>query len=155
MQPAILHTQERTADGTWRLAVEPSDKWQRGRQTHRFVMAAGAVGGAFVLAGVGGPFDGPIICPLRLATGVPCPFCGMTTSFTHTAAGDFGEAFVGSPIGPLLFVAAIVIAAASAILLARRQRLDIRIPTKLLWAIGVPVVAAVWIYQIFRIGPLS
>lgn len=37
-------------------------------------------------------------------TGLPCPSCGLTTSFTHLLHGHFSEAFTVHPLGPLLFL---------------------------------------------------
>lgn len=37
-------------------------------------------------------------CPLRAATGVPCPGCGATHAFVLLAHGDLGGAFFASPL---------------------------------------------------------
>lgn len=44
-------------------------------------------------------------CPSVLLYGRPCPGCGLTTSFTHLAHGNFAMAFQTHPLGPLLFLA--------------------------------------------------
>lgn len=62
-------------------------------------------GGAVVLPFL--PDVGPL-CPLRRATGVPCPFCGMTTGVLALARGDAVAAVAANPAAPLL-VAAVVI----------------------------------------------
>lgn len=46
---------------------------------------------------------GPVVCPLRRTTGVPCPGCGLSRSFVATAHLGFREAFAFHPFGPLLF----------------------------------------------------
>jgi len=38
-------------------------------------------------------------------TGLPCPSCGLTTSFTHLLHGHLNAAFAAHPLGPLLFAA--------------------------------------------------
>ncbi len=38
-------------------------------------------------------------------TGLPCPGCGLTTSFTHLLHGQWREAFAAHALGPLLFAA--------------------------------------------------
>ena len=38
-------------------------------------------------------------CGFVIATGKPCPTCGMTTAFTHAAHGFFPTAFVTQPGG--------------------------------------------------------
>jgi len=51
---------------------------------------------------------GPVLCPLRLATGIPCPGCGLTRSFCAMARGDLHHAFQFHLLGPLLFLATMV-----------------------------------------------
>jgi hypothetical protein len=50
----------------------------------------------------------PILCSWRQLTGIPCPGCGLTRSFTFMAHGRFAEAFQLNMLGPptFLFVAA-------------------------------------------------
>jgi hypothetical protein len=43
-------------------------------------------------------------CPLKFWTGVFCPACGLTTSFSHIVRGQFGPAWQAHPLGPLLFL---------------------------------------------------
>jgi hypothetical protein len=45
------------------------------------------------------------LCLLRSLTGVPCPFCGGTTSAVQLGSGDLRAAFVTSPIAPLMLAA--------------------------------------------------
>lgn len=55
--------------------------------------------------------DGPVVCPFRLATGLPCPGCGLARSWVALAHGDIETAFDRHRFGPLLFalsVAAVV-----------------------------------------------
>ncbi len=44
-------------------------------------------------------------CFLREYTGVSCPHCGMTTSFSQTIRGDFDQAWSANPLGAPLFLA--------------------------------------------------
>ena len=46
------------------------------------------------------------LCLLRSVTGVPCPFCGGTTSAVQLGTGDLRAAFLASPITPLMLLAA-------------------------------------------------
>jgi hypothetical protein len=50
--------------------------------------------------------DGPVLCPSRFFTGIPCPACGLTRSFCAMASGDIGQAFAFHAFGPLLFATA-------------------------------------------------
>jgi hypothetical protein len=45
------------------------------------------------------------VCPLREVTGVPCPFCGGTTSATALAGGRLTDALAANPFVPVLAVA--------------------------------------------------
>ncbi len=49
-------------------------------------------------------------CMTETVLGVPCPFCGMTTSFTHMAHGQVVEAVMVQPAGALGFVIAAALA---------------------------------------------
>jgi len=55
-------------------------------------------------------------CMLEYLTGIPCPLCGMTTSFTLMARGRILQALDVQPAGALAFSALIV--AIAALLLA-------------------------------------
>ena len=37
---------------------------------------------------VGAVLDGPVVCPFRAATGLPCPLCGATRAFVLAGHGD-------------------------------------------------------------------
>ena len=50
--------------------------------------------------------SGPTLCPFRLVTGLPCPFCGMTRSLLALGQGDLGASVRFHPLGPFLLVAA-------------------------------------------------
>lgn len=52
--------------------------------------------------------DGPILCPVRLLTGVPCPGCGMTRAVASCVLGDWMGAFHHHPLAvPLLGLAVV------------------------------------------------
>lgn len=82
--------------------------------------AAGRVTDAEVLAGLGvvglgvacllsptGIEDGPVVCPFRLATGLPCPGCGLTRSWVYLVHGRLGDALLANPFG-LVTVALVI-----------------------------------------------
>ncbi|GAB3679471.1 hypothetical protein GCM10027589_49760 [Actinocorallia lasiicapitis] len=60
--------------------------------------------------------DPGVLCPLRRLTGIPCPFCGGTTVFIELGSGHPVRAMAANP---LVFVGAIVFAAAPLGLAAR------------------------------------
>lgn len=45
---------------------------------------------------------GPVLCPVRRATGRPCPGCGLTRALVHLAHGDLRAAVRYHPMGPVL-----------------------------------------------------
>ena len=104
---------------------------------------ARAAAGVLVVAGALlalSPVHPPLACPLRAATGVPCPLCGMTTSVVETLRLDVGDALAASPAG----VGAV---AAAAAVLALRPR-QLRFPAGVLYA----ALAAMWLFQLHRFG---
>ena len=48
-------------------------------------------------------------CTLKTLTGIPCPFCGMTTSFAFIAHGRIREGAATQPVGALLFATTILV----------------------------------------------
>jgi hypothetical protein len=69
-------------------------------------------------------------CQFELGTGVPCPGCGLTTSFALMAHGHVVRAFGAHLMGPVLFAMTLALAlyAPAAIVRARplRTALDAR-----------------------------
>ena len=52
--------------------------------------------------------QGPIVCPIRLLTNIPCPACGTTRSIGSIAIGDFDRAWNLNPLGYLVYLLAII-----------------------------------------------
>lgn len=92
-------------------------------------------------------------CPLRTLTGIPCPFCGLTTATVALVSGDVAGAAAASPFA--ILVAALVIGTLP-ILVARLVGL-VRPPVpwselthkRIGWAVGV-LVAGSWVFQLHR-----
>ena len=55
------------------------------------------------------------LCPFRLLTGLPCPFCGLTHSLFALGAGHVGRSFAFSPLGPVVLVLALAFLTAVAV----------------------------------------
>jgi hypothetical protein len=85
------------------------------------------------------PGEPGVPCPLRLATGIPCPLCGMTTSVTAAAHLDVVEAATANPVGILAVVVALV-------LLGMRTAPRLDLPR---WAIPTGL-AGMWAFQLHR-----
>lgn len=66
-------------------------------------VAVGALAGN-AAAGV----DGPVLCPFRLVTGLPCPFCGMTRSLLALGRGDVAASVALHPLGPVVALLAVL-----------------------------------------------
>lgn len=100
-----------------------------------------------LLLGVGAllaflPIHPGLLCPLRAATGVPCPLCGMTTSVKSTLRLDFGAALAANPGGIALVVLALA--------LVFWRPTSLRVPAGALLAGG----AGLWVFQLFRFSVL-
>jgi hypothetical protein len=55
---------------------------------------------------------GPVGCPFRLATGLPCPGCGLTRAWVYLAHGDLGDALRANPFGLVTMAASVALIAA-------------------------------------------
>lgn len=85
------------------------------------------------------PGEPGLPCPLRLATGIPCPLCGMTTSVTAAAHLDLAEAAAANPVGILAVLVALVL-----LVVRRPERLDV--PR---WVLPAGL-AGMWAFQLQR-----
>lgn len=65
--------------------------------------------------------EGPVICPFRRLTGLPCPGCGLTRSWTYLVHGRVGDSFAVHPFGPL-FLAAVVVLVGFVVVARVRRR---------------------------------
>ena len=89
--------------------------------------------------------DAPVMCPFRLATGLPCPFCGMTRSLFAVGDGRLGDAFALAPLGPLLPLLALLAGVVAIRAIVRRR--PVSWPRPLLM-VGVAVLAVSWSFQL-------
>ena len=100
---------------------------------------AGLLGAGAVLsrlpAGIGLP------CPLRTLTGVPCPFCGMTTSVKETLSGDLAGAVAANPAG------AVLVGVLAYLLVVRPT--TVRLPPTAAVLVAFPLL---WIFELNRFG---
>ncbi len=84
------------------------------------------------------PFHPPLACPLLAATGVPCPFCGMTRAVVAAVHGHLAASLAFNPGGIVVLVLAVVALVRPAWLTR------LRFP---LWSLGV-IVGALWLWNI-------
>lgn len=149
MQPHA--SADATADGS------PVD---RGVDPAAVVLAATAGGlflAPFAYAAIGGPhIGGGVACLARQAVGLPCPFCGLTTSFTFAASGRIGDAFAAAPVGPLLWLLCGIAAVWLLRQVVRRRPLEPprAVPRAVLraWWVWLPaLVVGMWVWQYLRV----
>lgn len=92
-------------------------------------------------------------CTMLRFTGIPCPFCGMTTSFAHFAHGDPVGSFVTQPAGSVLFlltVVAVIFFAWRAAIGHRDSPDDvIRGISGRVWLVALAGLLLAWAYKIF------
>jgi hypothetical protein len=94
-------------------------------------------------------------CLLRLLTGIPCPFCGMTTAATSLAAGDPAAALAANPFVLVLVAFTALMAGlivARALGLARPPRPWTPLQRRAAWSVGVVLAVASWTFQLHRFG---
>jgi hypothetical protein len=76
------------------------------------------------------------LCPLRRATGIPCPLCGLTTGVAAAVQGDLPAAVHAHPAA-LVALAVLVLAwtplAPSMVEILRRHNLVIAVGLAVLW----------------------
>lgn len=101
------------------------------------ITAALGVGGIVVatLLPTGGIEDGPVLCPFRALTGLPCPGCGLTRSWVYLMHGDLGSALASNWFGPVLIVAVIALT-----VVALRARISRRRPVDMDKLVKNPIV---------------
>jgi hypothetical protein len=92
-------------------------------------------------------------CTFLYLTDFPCPFCGMTTSWTHAAHGQVFESIRTQPMGFAFFAIdfGLVVWILGLALLGRAQfrpeRFLSAIPLPLWWS-GLSLTIVAWIYKI-------
>ena len=91
-------------------------------------------------------------CTFLQLTGIPCPSCGLTTSFAHAAHGHWWQAFLTQPFGLLAFSLTVVSLPLTVYLLYRRitwERLFYtRAANRMLFALLVLYLLS-WCYKIY------
>lgn len=119
-----------------------------------FGAGAAAVGAVYpmIMAHTGGQ---GIPCPLRTLTGIPCPFCGLTTATVALVHGQWSTAAGTSPLACLT---AILVVGTAPVLLARAAgvasgpRQASEITRRRITRVMCVIVALNWILELHRYG---
>lgn len=119
-----------------------------------FGACAGPVGAVypFLMAHTGGQ---GLPCPLRTLTGVPCPFCGMTTATVAITHGNWAGAAGANPFAYL--VVALAVGTAPFLILRTAGQASAPRPwsvearRRVGWVVAC-LVAASWLFQLRRYG---
>lgn len=94
------------------------------------------------------------VCPFAVATGVPCPGCGLTRSIMTLLRGDFHTAWRLHPLGPLVAAACVAVAGlrlAEHRWLARNtDRRRWTAPAYVWWAV-LGIVLGVWVARFYGV----
>lgn len=114
-------------------------------------------GGAMVLASYAVPLapHAGTLCPLRRLTGVPCPFCGLTTGVVDATHGHVASGLLANPVAPLLVAATV---AGWLVWALRRAGSPVPSwsppPAVWKWATRAiaPLVLAMWLFELGRFG---
>lgn len=119
-------------------------------------LGAGLVGAAYpmIMAHTG---DRGLPCPLRTLTGVPCPFCGLTTATVELAHGRWEAAAATSPLAYLvagLVVGTIPVLALRVAGAAKPPRPWPELARKRARYAVLAVVVMSWLFQVHRYGLL-
>lgn len=89
-----------------RIAATDARGWQRGDA----LIAAGALAACLCSQLSADNIEtGPVICPFRISTGLPCPGCGMTRAWTYTLHGQLGNAASANVFGMALLAVVITL----------------------------------------------
>lgn len=87
--------------------------------------------------------DGPVVCPFRLLTGLPCPGCGMTRAWVFAMHGQLRPALAANPFVVVALPAAIALIVGVAVAaVRRRQPPDVR---PILSSLAVRLVLIAWV----------
>ena len=87
--------------------------------------------------------DGPVLCPFRRITGLPCPGCGLTRSWVYAVHGRWTDSALAHPFG--LLTIAVVLSLVALSIRARVVGLPRPSLQRLVHRRPVQVVLAAWL----------
>ena len=147
MQPAFSAYQQ--VSGTVRRAGAElmSRLWRDGTEAV-LIRAALLVALGAITARLHAAHDPGVVCPLRLLTGIPCPFCGSTSAIMDLGTGDLVAAVRVQPMTVL--AAGVLVTAPTG---WYRKWGFVRYQHRVVLLLGA--IALSWIYQMVRLGVIG
>jgi hypothetical protein len=115
--------------------------------------SAGALCVAFALP-ANDAAHGPVVCPFRLATGLPCPGCGLTRAWVFLAHGRVGDAVSANPFGLITMPVAVAFVLGFVVAWVRRGPAPDLTRIGRSW-IAKAVVTAWLVFAIARLGAVA
>ncbi|MGV9857324.1 DUF2752 domain-containing protein [Gordonia sp. NPDC003425] len=97
-----------------------------------------------------GADHGPELCPFRVATGLPCPGCGLTRSWVNLMHGDVGRAFAFNLFGPITLAVTVIAVGLAGWTLVKGRGAVRRWATPALTRVVIALVAVWIIYGVAR-----
>lgn len=127
----------------------------RGQRPYEMPRSAVLVGGLLIVLGIAaaalpGIEQGPVACPFRAVTGLPCPTCGLTRATHWLMRGDVARAFAVNPFDTAFLL--VVVPAFIGMWVANRTggfavRMSMsRSERRVAWTAIAAVAAANWAY---------
>ncbi len=95
--------------------------------------------------------DVGVLCPIRRLTGVPCPFCGMTTGTLALGDGDVVGSVAANPLA-IVLVTAVVVAFIPGIYRAGWFRSAWRRLKPVAPLLSLTVLSLLWLWELDRFG---
>jgi len=91
-------------------------------------------------------------CPFYALTDIPCLLCGMTRSFLAMGGLQIGEAFRFHPLGPVVYLAAVLSVLALSWSVFRKRRIMFHIERQTrggLLRFGSALIVGAWVLKLF------
>jgi hypothetical protein len=88
----------------------------------------------------------PAFCPFRRLTGLPCPTCGLTRSWSHAVRGQLTDATALHPFGPPSLVGAVLVLASGRLRAGLVNRIETAPPS--LVGLGIAAWLAFWVARL-------